>query len=76
MKISVKVHAGCKQEKIIASPDFDSAEIWTRAKAHDNEANEKVIEIIANEFSVGKSKVKIVRGTTNKNKIVEVDAGI
>ena len=72
MKISVKVHAGTKQEKIIISSDLSSAEIWTRAKAHDNEANEKVIEKLAKEFSVGKSKVKIMRGTTSKNKIVEV----
>ena len=73
MKLSIKVHAGTKQEKIIISSDLSSAEIWTRAKAHDNEANEKVVEIIAKEFSVGKSKVKIIRGGTNKNKIVEIE---
>lgn len=72
MKISIKVHAGCKQEKIVVFPDENFAEIWTRAKAHDNEANEKVIEMISKYLRVGKSKVKIVRGATSKNKIIEI----
>lgn len=73
MKISVKVHAGCRQEKIFFSSDINFVEIWTRAKAHDNEANEKVVEIIAKYFRVSKSDVKIVNGARNKNKIIEIN---
>lgn len=39
----------------------------------DNEANKKLIALLAEHFDVAKSKIKIVSGLTSKNKIVEID---
>lgn len=51
--------------------DFDF-EIWTRAKAHDGEANEAVVAAISKYFHVAKSLIKIVSGVTSKSKIIEI----
>jgi len=36
-------------------------------------ANEAVIKLLAKHFKVAKSKVKIVRGLTSRNKVVEIE---
>lgn len=71
MKYSVKVHAGSKLEKIEITNDF--IELWLRARAHDGEANARIIEILAKNFHVAKNQIKILKGLTSKNKIVEIN---
>ena len=71
MKYSVKVHAGSKLEKIEIKND--SIELWVRARAHDGEANTRIIEILAKNFHVAKNQIKILKGLTSKNKIVEIN---
>lgn len=39
----------------------------------DGKANEALIEILSEHFQIAKSKIKIVRGRTSKNKIVEIE---
>lgn len=39
----------------------------------DGEANKKLIELLADHFAIAKSKIKLVRGLTSKNKVVEID---
>ena len=36
-------------------------------------ANEAVIKLLAKHFNVAKSKVKILRGLTSRNKVVEIE---
>ncbi len=38
----------------------------------DGAANEALIELLAEYFDTSKQKIKIVRGMTSKNKIVEI----
>ncbi len=38
----------------------------------DNKANEALIDLLSLYFSVPKDKIKIVRGRTSKNKVIEI----
>ena len=68
MKIKVKLHLNSRQEKIIKlSEDF--YEVWIKEKPIDNKANFYLEKYLKNYFGGG---VKVVKGLTNKNKVVEV----
>lgn len=71
MKISVKVHPGSKVEKVENSGG--KIEIWTRAKAHDGEANRAVVEILNKKLGVAKTRIRVVSGGKSKEKIVEIE---
>ena len=70
MKIEVKVKPGSKKEEIVR--EDNSFIVYTHARAHDNEANEAVVRMLAKYFRTAKSNVKIVGGKNYKNKIVEI----
>ena len=75
MKILVTVKPGSSQEKIIENSvagDVREVTIWTHARAHDGEANKKVIEILADYYGVAKSSVRFVRGEKSKTKMFEI----
>jgi len=38
-----------------------------------SEANKKFIELLSKEYKVAKTKIRIVKGETGKNKVVEID---
>lgn len=38
----------------------------------DNKANESLIELLSGHFQIPKSQIKIVRGRTSKNKMIEI----
>jgi uncharacterized protein (TIGR00251 family) len=42
------------------------------APAQDNEANQRLIEILSDHFDVPRSAVFIVKGQKSKNKIIEI----
>jgi len=71
MIIKVKVSPGASAQKDAQMPD-GTLKIWLTARPHDNEANEALIEYLADKFDTAKSRVKIIKGLTVKNKIVEI----
>lgn len=74
MKILVTVKPGSSQEKIVENVlDENTCEvtIWTHARAHDGEANKKVIEILSDYYKVPKTSITLVRGATSKQKTFE-----
>ena len=70
MKYSIKVKAGSKQEKI--EKIGDELIVFTHARAHDGEANKKIVELLAKEFRVSKSQIEIISGQKSKKKIIEI----
>ena len=75
MKITVTVKPGSSQEKVVENViDNDSREvtIWTHARAHDGEANKKVIEILSDFYKVPKTSITLVRGATSRTKTFEI----
>ena len=71
MKYTVKVKAGSSREEVFEASENELI-IATHARAHDGEANAKVIELLANYFGTAKSNVKILRGEKSKIKIIEI----
>jgi len=72
MYIKVRVYPKSKKEEIkkIGENRF---EIKVKEKAERNMANNRVLEIIANEFAVPKGKVRIVNGHQSPSKMLSVD---
>ena len=75
MKIFVTVKPGSSQEKVVETGKNDEAHevtIWTHARAHDGEANKKVIELLSDFYGVPKSSVRFIRGEKSKIKTFEI----
>ena len=71
MKISVKVKANAKQQKIEAIAD-GSLKISLKSPPIDGKANLELISLLAKHFQVSKSQVMIKSGQNNQSKIVEI----
>ena len=71
MYVKVRVYPGMKKESIVKIAE-DSFEIVTKAPAERNLANVRVREIVAIEYQVPISAVRLVTGHHNPSKILEV----
>lgn len=71
-KISIKVIPKSSENKITKQPD-GTFRIKLTAAPVDGAANKKLIELLSKEWGVAKSKIKILKGKTNKNKIIEIE---
>ena len=71
MKIQVRVQPGASANKDKEMPG-GGLKIWLTSRAHDNEANEGLIEYLSEKFNVAKSRVKILKGAASRNKTVEI----
>ncbi|MBR3143690.1 DUF167 domain-containing protein [Candidatus Saccharibacteria bacterium] len=77
MKISVLVRPGSKKGPLIEAAPFDGGVsdgliVYLREKAHDGEANEALVKMLADYYGVSKSCVEIVRGQKSHQKLVEI----
>ncbi len=70
MRYTVSVKPGSKAEKLEISGD--KILIRTPKRAHDGEANDAVIKILAKHFHVAKGNISILKGKTSREKLVEV----
>jgi len=74
MYIKVKVQAGAKREDI-KKRSKESYLISVRQKAERNEANKRVIEIIASLFNVSAKSVRIINGHQSPSKLISINLG-
>lgn len=70
--IHVKVTAGVKKESWKKKTE-DHFEISVREKAQRNEANTRVLEMVAGHFKVPVNKVRIVNGHRHPSKLLAID---
>ncbi len=71
MIIRVKVFPNSKKDEIVKI--FENFfEIKVKAKPLMGEANKKVIEILSNYFKISESKIRILKGFKERNKIFEL----
>ena len=70
MIINVRVIPRARVQKIIA--DGDTLRVYTNAVPTDGAANVAVIKMLSKHFDVPKSCIKIVRGETSHDKVIEV----
>lgn len=69
--LSVAVKPACKVEGIARCADGSGAlEVRTSGRAQDGEANAAVIQALAGALGVPKSSLAIVKGATERNKVL------
>ncbi|MEC4986074.1 MAG: DUF167 domain-containing protein [Oscillatoria sp. PMC 1068.18] len=71
MKIQVKVKPNSKNQQIVSASD-GSMLVRLKSPPRDGKANQELIALLAKEFSVRKSQVRIKSGLSSPNKIVEI----
>lgn len=71
MLINIRVTAHARQNKIVAD-DSGTLRVYTTAAATDGQANCAVIKMLAEHFGVPKTSIKIVRGQTARDKVIEL----
>lgn len=72
MLIKVKVWVGEKREGIVKKVK-DSFEVRVREKAEQGRANRQVRELLAGYFKVKENKVKLIKGSKQRNKIFNIN---
>jgi uncharacterized protein (TIGR00251 family) len=70
IKVHVRTHA--HQDKI-EEISVDEYKIWTTAIPTEGEANEAIIEILAEYFNTKPSKIKIRSGNKSTHKLIEIE---
>ena len=73
MKISVHLKPNSRHREEVVVGDDGVLIIYTKAPAIEGRANLAAVKLLAKHFGVASSKVKLVRGTTSKYKVFEVD---
>ncbi len=51
----------------------DHYRVWVNVPPEDGKANKAVIEILSDFLDIPKSRFKIIKGETNRNKVLEID---
>jgi uncharacterized protein (TIGR00251 family) len=70
MKIQVKVKPSSKTEEL--SQEGDSFIIKVKEPPKEGKANQAVIKLLAEHFSVPRSQVRILSGFRSRSKVIEV----
>jgi uncharacterized protein len=71
MIINIKVKPNSKVDQVVRQADGGFL-IKTKAPAKEGKANEAVIGLLAKEFKVAKSMVKLLRGKKGRSKVAEI----
>lgn len=70
MQINIRVTAHARQNKIVDDPN-GVLRVYTTSAATDGQANSSVIKMLAEHFNIPKTSIKIVRGQTARDKVIE-----
>jgi uncharacterized protein (TIGR00251 family) len=70
MKIQVKVKPNSKTQEV--SQEGNNFTVKVKEPAREGKANQAVIGLLAEHFSVSKSRVRILSGFRSRNKVIEV----
>jgi len=70
VKINVKVTPNAKKPGIIEEQGVINVKI--NAPAKEGKANKSLIKMLSAYFSVSKSRIKILKGESSRNKIVDI----
>jgi uncharacterized protein (TIGR00251 family) len=71
-KIWASVKPQAKKESVIKVAQGEYR-VSVHAPAHGNQANQAVIRLLAEHFSVPKSAVTVLRGHTSRKKLIVID---
>lgn len=70
MRLDIKVFPNAKKERV--ADDDLRLKVYVNVAPEKGKANKRVCELLAKKFSVRKSSVKIIKGETSQEKVVEI----
>jgi len=70
VKVNVKITPNAKKPSIVEEQGFIKVKVSTPAK--EGKANKSLIKMLAEYFSVPKSRVIILKGENSRNKVVNI----
>lgn len=73
MKVSVKVQLRASKERVVKSPD-GSLKVYLREAPVDGKANQALIEVLSDYYGVKKKDIRITKGVTSRQKLVEISS--
>jgi len=71
MLIKVKVFPNSKKEGVIKKSE-DSFEVKVKAKPEKGMANKEVVKLLSVYFKIPESKIRLIKGFKERNKIFEI----
>lgn len=71
MYLKTKVHPNSKKNEVVKKAE-DSFEIFVRAKPVEGKANDAALDLLSEHLKVARSKLRLVRGASSRNKIIEM----
>jgi hypothetical protein len=72
MKVNAKVIPKSSQRMVQSELD-GSLKVKLTAAPEKGKANKQLVEVLAEHYKVSKSKIRILKGATSKDKVVEID---
>lgn len=72
MILNIRVSPRSSQNKIVGAMADGALKITLTAAPVDGAANEALIKLLSDYFSVPKYNIKIIKGKRSKNKVVEI----
>ena len=72
MRLKVKVKPSSKREGV-REVSLGELEVRVSAPPERGKANERLIELLAKHYGVRKGAVRILRGETSREKLIEID---
>jgi len=72
MKLNIRVIPRSSESKVVGEMANGTLKVKLTTPPIDGKANEDLIKILAKHFKVSKSSIKILKGKTSKNKIIEI----
>ncbi|TWP19344.1 DUF167 domain-containing protein [TM7 phylum sp. oral taxon 348] len=73
MKISVHLKPNSRHREEVVVGDDGVLTVYIKAPAIEGRANAAAVKLLAKHFGVAPSKVKLVRGTSSKYKLFDID---
>jgi len=74
MLIKVKVFPNSKREEVIKKSE-DSFEVKVKEKPEKGRANRGVVRVLGSYFKIPESKIRLIKGFKQRNKIFEIVNG-
>lgn len=71
LTVSLRVHPGASREGILLLPD-GSLDVRLRARAVEGQANERLVEVLADRLGLRRRDVEIVSGHRSRQKRVRI----
>ncbi len=68
---NIRVTPHAKQNKVVENEDV--LRVYTTVAPENGRANSAVIELLAKHLDVPKSRIKIIKGLTARDKVVAID---